>query len=110
MDFDKFREYIPQILLETLPGEVSHLKMAPPERVAIMETVNVDALDLRKAAVMMLVYPKNGKSHLALIVRNSYNGVHSSQIAFPGGKVEISDLSLESTALRETEEVDSHGR
>ena len=104
MDFDKFREYIPQILQETLPGEASHFKMAPPERVAIMETVNVDALDLRKAAVMMLVYPKGGESHLALIVRNSYKGVHSSQIAFPGGKVEVSDLSFEDTALRETEE------
>jgi hypothetical protein len=39
-----------------------------------------------------------------LIVKNSYPGVHSSQIAFPGGKVENFDVNLEETALRETHE------
>ena len=53
---------------------------------------------------MMLFYPKNDETHLVLIVRNAYNGVHSSQIAFPGGKYEISDVNFEETALRETEE------
>ena len=43
-------------------------------------------------------------AHLALIVRNTYPGVHSSQISFPGGKEEEEDLNLEHTALRETEE------
>jgi ADP-ribose pyrophosphatase YjhB (NUDIX family) len=48
-------------------------------------------------------------THLALIVRNSYPGVHSSQIGFPGGKVEDFDANLEQTALREThEEVGIH--
>lgn len=53
---------------------------------------------------MMLLYPKNGETHLILIVRNAYNGVHSSQIAFPGGKYESTDESFEATALRETNE------
>jgi 8-oxo-dGTP pyrophosphatase MutT (NUDIX family) len=53
---------------------------------------------------MMLLYPKNDKTHLVLIVRNAYNGVHSSQIAFPGGKYEISDADYRETALRETHE------
>jgi 8-oxo-dGTP pyrophosphatase MutT (NUDIX family) len=53
---------------------------------------------------MMLFYPKMGKTHLVLIVRNSYEGVHSSQIAFPGGKYETDDVSFAHTALRETEE------
>jgi 8-oxo-dGTP pyrophosphatase MutT (NUDIX family) len=52
----------------------------------------------------MLFYPKNQITHLALIVRNSYPGVHSSQIGFPGGKVELSDVNLAETALRETHE------
>jgi 8-oxo-dGTP pyrophosphatase MutT (NUDIX family) len=39
-----------------------------------------------------------------LIVRNSYPGVHSSQIAFPGGKAEEFDLDFKATALRETHE------
>jgi 8-oxo-dGTP pyrophosphatase MutT (NUDIX family) len=46
---------------------------------------------------------------LALILRTSYNGVHSSQIAFPGGKVEEEDADLSHTALRETyEEIGIH--
>ncbi|GAA6768533.1 hypothetical protein AAFH68_44890 [Flavobacterium sp. CGRL1] len=53
---------------------------------------------------MMLFYPKNEKTHLILIVRNAYNGVHSSQIAFPGGKYEITDRDYQETALRETSE------
>lgn len=56
------------------------------------------------AAVMMLFYPKNGMTHLALIVRNSYEGVHSAQIAFPGGKYETGDENFSQTALRETQE------
>jgi 8-oxo-dGTP pyrophosphatase MutT (NUDIX family) len=51
-----------------------------------------------------LFYPKEGETHLVLIVRNSYKGVHSSQIAFPGGKYEEGDVDFEQTALRETYE------
>lgn len=104
MDFQDFLNYVPKIAKESLPGESAHLKMAPPERRAILKTLDFETLNLRKAAVMMLVYPKNGKAQLALILRNSYKGVHSSQIAFPGGKVEPTDTSLEDTALRETHE------
>ena len=57
-----------------------------------------------KAAVMMLFYPKNNSTHLVLIVRNSYEGVHSAQIAFPGGKCEFEDENFACTALRETHE------
>jgi len=52
----------------------------------------------------MLFYPKNSQTHLVLILRNSYKGVHSSQIAFPGGKPESTDFDLKETALRETHE------
>ena len=39
-----------------------------------------------------------------LIQRKKYPGVHSHQIAFPGGKVEENDKDLAHTALREAEE------
>lgn len=82
----------------------AHLKMAPIERMDALKKLNKDHLTPKIAAVMMLVYPKNGISHTVLIIRNSYPGVHSSQIAFPGGKTELFDKDLAQTALRETEE------
>lgn len=82
----------------------SHRKMAPLERIRLLEEAQLNRPNARNAAVMMLFYPKNNTTHLALIKRNSYPGVHSSQIAFPGGKVEHYDANLEQTALRETQE------
>lgn len=82
----------------------AHLKMAPIERMDALKKLKKDHLTPKIAAVMMLVYPKNGISHIVLIIRNSYPGVHSSQIAFPGGKTELIDKNLAQTALRETEE------
>lgn len=78
--------------------------MTPLFRHELMRAINYDSLQPKKAAVLMLVYPKNNETHIVLIVRNTYPGVHSSQIAFPGGKVELEDDSLAHTALREAEE------
>lgn len=109
MNFDLFFKAIPNVVNVDLPSTASHIKMAPLERIKIMEDNSYDINSVRKAAVMMLFYPKNGVTHLLLIVRNSYPGVHSSQIAFPGGKVEEIDFDLKQTALRETyEEVGIH--
>jgi 8-oxo-dGTP pyrophosphatase MutT (NUDIX family) len=104
MDFSDFLKYVPKIKQEKLLAEEAHLKMVPFERILEVEKINIPSNNPRKAAVMMLIYPKNDKSHLALIVRNTYPGVHSAQIGFPGGKVEIEDESLTHTALRETHE------
>ena len=41
---------------------------------------------------------------MTLILRNKYNGVHSNQISFPGGKMDESDKDLKHTAIRETVE------
>ncbi len=59
----------------------------------------------KKAAVLALFYPDTKDfTNLLLILRKTYEGVHSNQIGFPGGKVEELDLDLETTALRETHE------
>jgi len=104
MDFSEFLKYIPKIEKEKLLSVEAHMKMAPLERVSSLSSKDYLDKDPRKAAVMMLLYPKNNETHLALIVRNSYPGIHASQIAFPGGKVEPTDINLEFTALRETHE------
>ena len=104
MDFQDFLQYVPNLIPVELPAESAHAKMAPLERIQALKNLDINAKNPRIAAVMMLFYPKNEMTHLALIVRNSYPGVHSSQIGFPGGKVELSDANLAETALRETHE------
>lgn len=104
MDFQDFLQHVPNLIPVELPAEKAHVKMAPLERIALMKNLDLSEKKPRIAAVMMLFYPKNGKTHLVLIVRNAYDGVHSSQIAFPGGKYEISDSDFQETALRETHE------
>lgn len=99
-----FLKYIPKIEKEKLLSVEAHMKMAPLERVSSLSTKDYLDKNPKKAAVMMLLYPRNNKAHLALIVRNSYPGIHASQIAFPGGKVEPTDIDLKFTALRETHE------
>jgi 8-oxo-dGTP pyrophosphatase MutT (NUDIX family) len=56
----------------------------------------------RQSSVLILLYEKEGTVFLPLIKRPEYEGVHSGQIAFPGGKVEPDDTDVEATALRET--------
>lgn len=104
MDFQDFLQYVPNLIPVELPATFAHIKMAPKERIQELKSLNIESKNPRIAAVMMLLYPKNGETHLILIVRNAYNGVHSSQIAFPGGKYENTDESFEATALRETNE------
>ena len=104
MDFQDFLKFVPKLVEVELPASQAHFKMAPLERIDILKNLDMENENPRIAAVMMLLYPKNEKTHLVLIVRNSYKGVHSSQIAFPGGKFESIDANFEATALRETHE------
>lgn len=88
-----------------LPGRETQLEMAPMERIKSLSEADIKAKNPRQAAVMALFYPnKEQQTHIILILRNTYKGVHSNQVGFPGGKVELDDRDLAHTALRETEE------
>lgn len=67
---------------------------------------NISSYDptARQGAVMALLYPKNGELYTVLMLRNIYEGTHSGQVSFPGGKRELEDKSLWHTALREANE------
>lgn len=104
MEFTHFINNIANLKKEKLLATDAHIKMAPLERKTYLKDKSYAENEPKNAAVLMLVYPKNEMAHLALIVRNTYPGVHSSQIGFPGGKEELEDGTLEFTALRETEE------
>lgn len=102
MDFQDFLSCIPKIVSEKLMGDDAHVMMAPPERFDLFKNIDFSKLSPKKSAVMLLLYPKNNKTHLVLIKRNEYKGVHSAQISFPGGKFDEMDETFENTALRET--------
>jgi 8-oxo-dGTP pyrophosphatase MutT (NUDIX family) len=93
-----------QKLQQPLPGVKSHLKMAPKNRLEDLSTFNITPPLARKSAVLILLFPDNGKLKTVFIKRSEYDGVHSGQISFPGGKFENTDSTFEATALRETNE------
>lgn len=74
-------------------------------RLQELEKPSYQPEDTKKAAVLSVFYPdRNGNTNFVLILRKTYKGVHSNQVAFPGGRVEPEDRDMMHTALRETEE------
>lgn len=64
--------------------------------------LNINESDYRLSAVMIMICRNQADQlYFPLIERMAYKGVHSGQIALPGGKHEAQDGSLEQTALRE---------
>ncbi|HYC07300.1 MAG TPA: CoA pyrophosphatase, partial [Candidatus Binatia bacterium] len=61
--------------------------------------------DARPAAVLVLLYPADdGEPRLVLTERVTYDGLHSGEVSFPGGKAEAADPDEAATALREAAE------
>jgi 8-oxo-dGTP pyrophosphatase MutT (NUDIX family) len=58
----------------------------------------------RLAAVMITLYYIDNELYIPFIVRPAYDGVHSGQVAFPGGKMEEIDQSPIHNAIREAYE------
>ncbi|MCF7569234.1 CoA pyrophosphatase [Sabulilitoribacter arenilitoris] len=103
MNFDKFLKSISAIENIPLPAEASHLKMVPPFRRELLRQQKNAIKNAKEAGVIALFYPnKDFKATLVLILRKTYNGVHSAQVGFPGGKLELEDNSLQDAAVRET--------
>lgn len=84
-----------------LPGEAAQRTMMPPLR----GEYSAPPEDARRAAVMALLYPIDGRLHILYIQRTSpKRDRHAGQISFPGGSVDPGDVDTEDTALRELEE------
>lgn len=105
MEFSTFCQRALKIKNLPLPGAASHDKMSPPSRIAWLKSHNIKTMNPKNAGVMALFYPDAAqKTHLLLILRKTYQGIHSNQIGFPGGKTEKHDKNILETALRETHE------
>jgi 8-oxo-dGTP pyrophosphatase MutT (NUDIX family) len=97
-------EHIKSLLQKPLPGLQSHLKLAPPTRKQELENAQKASLYAKKSAVMILLFHEAGVLKVVFIRRSFYVGIHAGQMAFPGGRFEETDSSVEETAYREIEE------
>ena len=82
--------------------------MAPnQERLKNLTTMNLQLNFLnaqQSGRPALLLSQRKEKCILSLIKRSTYEGPHSGQISFPGGKPESNDKNLWQTALRECKE------
>ena len=99
MPHSAYKELIREELKKDLPGSEAQYRMAPGLRLRINPNASV-----KKAAVLILLYPVEGSLNTVFIRRTKYSGIHSGQISLPGGKMEKTDPDIARTALREAEE------
>ncbi|MDN3666398.1 NUDIX hydrolase [Algibacter miyuki] len=103
MNFDEFLKSVSKIKNIPLPAEVSQFKMVPSFRQKLLKQQTEAIKKAKYAGVLALFYPNEvGETHFVLILRKTYKGAHSGQVAFPGGKLEDEDTTLEMAAVRET--------
>ena len=103
MNFKDLKRIIPKLKLSNLNSKTSQIKLAPSFRKEFIKLNSNKLLNSKKAAVIAALYEDdNNLVRLILILRNTYNGVHSNQIGFPGGRLEEYDKTLLDTAIRET--------
>ena len=68
-----------------------------------------DASQVRHAAGLLLLFPRDERAYVVLTVRAETLGRHSGQVSLPGGVVEPGE-AFEQAALREAhEEISLHG-
>lgn len=98
-----FLTKLKQRLQLPLPGIKAQWEMAHVNREKLKHE-DLHPSDYRNSAVLILLIQRDDRLHIPLTERHTYNGAHSGQISFPGGKFEEGDATLEQTALRESEE------
>lgn len=87
-------------LSKPLPGESAHIAMAPMNR-PLTSLALKEGVHFKESAVSILIHSNQDKPSIIFIQRPFYEGAHSGQISFPGGKKDPDDESLEFTARRE---------
>jgi 8-oxo-dGTP pyrophosphatase MutT (NUDIX family) len=97
-----FAEKLKYELSKGLPGTGVQWEMAPKDRISEFPLAPGD--NTLNASVLILLYPQNNSVYTVFIQRQIYDGIHSGQISFPGGKKEPPDESVVQTAMREAKE------
>ena len=103
MASDSIIERLRNLNSEALPGKNAQYKMA-----AYFKQIPTEEWILRQnpkiGAVMILLLQTADSIRLILMKRPDYDGIHSGQISFFGGKKEAIDESLYHTSIREAKE------
>ncbi len=105
MVFTEFINKLTHELALPLPGMQVQLRMTSNRR--LREMIEFRKLDQAvKSSVLILLYPgkESAQPSFVVILRPTYEGIHSGQISLPGGRIELTDEDLMQTALRETRE------
>ncbi len=98
MEFAKRITSLQQNLTKPLPGRIAHEKMARFGRQFDFKHQKPPKL----AAVMILLYPKQGETYFVLIQRTAHPlDPHQNQVSFPGGRKEANE-DFQQAANRET--------
>lgn len=109
IDFDKLIQRLEERLKLPLPGPLAHEMMrATPVGSKFPRFEHKEPP--RPGSVLIVLYPDQGKIIFPLIKRPDYQGLHSGQVSFPGGKAETGENEIE-VALREANEeigIDQH--
>ena len=103
MNQDIFVQKFKSAIESGLPGEKSHELLMPLNR-PFTSSILKSEITYRDCAVGVILYPKSNSIYCILIKRQKYEGIHSAQISFPGGKKDEDDKDLEFTARRECSE------
>ena len=96
----ELKKYLEARLSQELPGDNAHQQMMA-QPIGQRFKMQYDKPP-KKGAVMIALYPDEGKIYFPLMQRPSYQGIHGGQVSLPGGKMEDSDDNLIETAIRET--------
>ena len=99
----RFFDCLQKNLAAPLPGRPAQALMAPLPRPGWHPDDRAEE-PARQSGVLVLLYSLHDRLHLPLILRPTYDGAHSGQVAFPGGGCEEKDTNLTETALREAHE------
>lgn len=95
-----FSTYLDRLTHSPL-SEDDHLPLLPSGR-TLSSQAKQGSIQIRQASVGIHCFPNEDDAlSIFLIQRSEYDGKHSGQIAFPGGKMDTSDPNLEFTARRE---------
>ena len=100
MTFSERIAAIRELTSQNLPVEQAHADLMPVNR-PFSSQIKMNSDDFQQSAVAMVLYEDRNELMSLLIQRPFYEGIHSRQIAFPGGKRDPEDPTIEFTARRE---------